>query len=220
MSASGEWIDQGGFFGLVSGAQWEAITKFHEYVELWPTDTSVWMQAYNPAGPSPQPGGMAHACAQNASSPDRVLLIAYTDPTNAAYHTQTAWEGALEQDVAAIQMHFPSVSRIELLTMVRGPMMQGGQTYPGGYNCDPSLEEDIVQPYVDMAIAAEATKHPGLVTVAPKFYVGDCTWWASAKAGGTSRGPHFIPDGMPALMAQKFADYYQSQTCTSPWCAM
>jgi hypothetical protein len=104
--------------------------------------------------------------------------------------------------------------------MVRGPMMNGGMTYPGGYNCDPPLQEDIVQPYVDQAIMAEATKHRGLVVAGPKFYVGDCTWWASTREAGTGRGPHFIPGGMPALEAQKIADYYQSQTCVSPWCAM
>jgi hypothetical protein len=99
--------------------------------------------------------------------------------------------------------------------MVRGPLIQAGTTYPGGYNCDLDLEEDIVAPYVDEAIAAEATNHPGLVFAGPKFYVGDCSWWTP---NGTGRGPHFVPDGQPALEAQKIADYYHAGTCSSPWC--
>ena len=215
VSASGEWIDQGGFFDLVDGTRFEARTKAHEFIETWPGDTMVWTQPFNPGGPAPQPGGTPHACAEHASAPDRVLLVAYTDPHNTTYQSQMGWETALEQDVAAIRTRYPSTGRIELLTMVRGPLLHGGMTYPGGYNCDPALEEDIVAPYVDQAIAAEATKHPGVVFAGPRFYVGDCSWWTPNGAG---RGPHFVPDGQPALEAQKIADYYDSGTCASPWC--
>ena len=215
VSATGEWIDEGGFFDLVDGTRFEARTKAHEFIEAWPGDTMVWTQPFNPGGPAPQPGGTPHACAEHASAPDRVLLVGYTDPHNPTYQSQMGWETALEQAIAAIFAQYPSTERIELLTMVRGPLMQGGMTYPGGYNCDPELEEDIVAPYVDQAIAAEAVKHPGLVLAGPKFYVGDCSWWARNGAG---RGPHFMPDGQPALEAQKIADYYHSGTCTPPWC--
>jgi hypothetical protein len=215
LSASGEWVNQGGFFNLVDGTVFEARTKAHESIELWPADTAVWTQPLDPGGPPPQPGGTPHACAHNSMAPDRVLFTAYMDPKNVAFQTQAAWEMALEQDVAAIQMHYPSVKRIELLTMVRGPLMQRGMTFPGGFNCNTALQEDIVPPYADMAIAAVARKHAGLVVVGPKFYVGSCMWWSTKAAG---RGPHFLPDGMPALEAQTIADYYKSGTCTSPWC--
>jgi len=218
VSASGEWVDQGGLFNLLDGARFEARTKSHEFVERWAGDTEVWTQPLNPAGAAPQPGGTAHACAQHSDAPDRVVFIGYTEPKNVAYRSQAAWEAALEQAVGAIQAHHPSVKRIELLTMVRGPLMQNGVVYPGGFNCDPALEEDIVAPYVDLAIAAEAAKHPGTVVSGPKFYVGDCSWWTESGAGRTGRGPHFVPNGMPALEAQKIADYYKSGTCTSPWC--
>jgi hypothetical protein len=215
VSATGEWIDEGGFFDLVDGTRFEARTKAHEFIETWPSDTMVWAQPFNPAGPAPQPGGPPHACAESASAPDRVLLVAYTDPKNTTYQGQPGWETALEQDIAAIRAQYPSTTRIELLTMVRGPLMQGGTTYPGGYNCDKALEEDIVAPYVDQAIAAEATKHPALVFAGPKFYVGDCSWWTPSGAG---RGPHFVPQGQPALEAEKIADYYRAGICTAPWC--
>jgi hypothetical protein len=215
LSASGEWINQGGFFNLVDGTKFEARTKAHEYIETWPTDTAVWTQPLSPAGPAPEPGGTPHACAQNSDAPDRVILIGYTDPNETAYHSEAAWEGALDKDIAAIQMHYPSAKSIELITMVRGPLMQGGMTYPGGFNCDPALMEDIYQPYTDQAMANEATKNPGLVVAGPKFYVGDCSWFTTNGAG---RGPHFVPNGMPATEAQKIADYYQSGICMSPWC--
>jgi hypothetical protein len=215
VSATGEWIDQGGFLDLVDGARFEARTKTHAFVELWPGDTMVWTQPFNPGGPAPQPGGAPRACAEHPDAPDRVLFVAYTDPHNPTYQSQSGWETALEQDIATLQAKYPSVTRIELLTMVRGPLMKGGMTYPGGFNCDPSLEEDIVAPHVDQAIAAEAARHPGLVFAGPKFYVGDCSWWTPSGAG---RGPHFVPDGQPALEAQKIADYYGAGTCASPWC--
>jgi hypothetical protein len=209
VSASGEWINQGGFFSLVDGTKWEAITKAHEYVELWanPTDP-VWTQQFDP--PPPSPASMSHACAMNSKSPDRVIFIAYTDPTNAMYQSEAGWETVLKQDVATIKMKYPGVQKIELLTMIRGPMTQGGMTYPGGYNCDPALKEDIVAPYTDQAIAAVAMQDP-VVAVGPKFYVGDCTWWCT---NGSGTGPHFIcqkmpcTPGKPDLAAKMIADYY------------
>jgi len=218
VSATGEWINQGGFFDRVDGDRFEARTKVHAYVELWSSDTTVWSQSFDPAGPPPQPGGTAHTCAKNADAPDRVILVGYTDPKNVAYQSQTAWETALEDTVGAIQGHYPSVKQIELLTMVRGPLVQGGTTYPGGFNCDPALQEDVVAPYVDLAIGAEAVKHPGLIVAGPKFYVGDCSWWGPSSPTRDGRGPHFVPGGMPELEAQKMADYYKSGICESPWC--
>jgi hypothetical protein len=146
--------------------------------------------------------------------PDRVIFIAYTDPTDPTYQSEQAWENVLNQDVATIQMKYPSVRRIELMTMIRGPMSQGGMTYPGGFNCDTDLMEDVVQPYVDDAIQAVAGQNPSLVVAAPKFYVGDCSWWCT---DGSGTGPHFVcngaancTDGQPDVAAKMIADYYNT----------
>jgi hypothetical protein len=211
VSASGEWVNQGGYFNLVDGTRWEAITKAHEYVELWadPND-AVWTQQFDP--PPPSPASASHTCAQNSKSPDRVIFVAYTDPTNKTYQSESGWETVLKQDVATIKMKYPSVQRIEILTMIRGPMTQNGMTYPGGYNCDPAIMEDIVQPYTDQAIAAVAMQDP-TVAVGPMFYVGDCSWWCT---NGSGTGPHFIcsktpcTPGKPDLAAKMIADYYNA----------
>jgi hypothetical protein len=214
VSATGEWINQGGFFAAVAdGTRWEAITKVHEYVQLWadPNDPA-WSQQFDP--PPPSPASASHSCAQQATAPDRVILIGYTDPTDPTYQSEGAWENVLNQVVATIRMKYASVQRIELMTMIRGPMSQGGMTYPGGVNCNPDSMEDIVQPYVDQAIDAVATQNPSLVVAAPKFYVGDCSWWCTS---GSGTGPHFLcsgaagcTDGRPDLAAQMIADYYDS----------
>lgn len=202
VSATGEWVNQGGFYKLVDGTRWEARTREHAYAHLWPTDMTFWTAPFDPAvGPTGTPTGMpAHACSQGSTSPDRVVFIAFEAIADAAYHTQMAWQMNFEQVVTAIQSHYPGVKRIELMTMVRGP----GTTGPGT-SC--GTDEDIIQPYIDSAITAVAMNHAQLVVAAPKIYVGACNWF-----DGT--GPHFCANGAcagkPDLVAKLIADYYKA----------
>jgi hypothetical protein len=61
----------------------------------------------------------------------------------------------------------------------------------------------VVEPWVDNAIAAVAQADPSLVYAAPKFYVGNCSWFANG-------GPHFLDGGQPAAVAAMVAAYYNA----------
>jgi hypothetical protein len=217
VSATQEWIVGGGFDTLVDGTKWESICKANEYIFKWPMDPAVWTQPFD--------GG--HACAKNSTSPDRVVFTAYTG-TNTAMFNDFAmpndpmvvanWVTALENVVMAIQMHYPMVKRIEFTGMIRGPSPNGGT----GTDCDKTAtltgksadaHEDIVMPWIDAAIATVSQHHPGLVVAAPKFYIGDCTWYAGV-------GAHYAGGGKPAMVAQVVANWYKSGICMAPTCAM
>jgi hypothetical protein len=212
VEVTGEWINGGGLFSLLDGTKWESITRWHEYTETFVTDNTIYMQKFDPATMPmdwTKPSGMPeHMCAQNAMAPDRVFGFAYADTTVAMYSNwanpadptvRTTWVSMLEALVKQIQMHYPSVKRIELLTMVRGP----GTTGPG-MNCGADSMEGVVGPWVDDAIATVSQNHPGLVVPALKMYVGACNWFRGSK------GPYFVMGGMPAKVAQLFADYYKT----------
>jgi hypothetical protein len=68
-------------------------------------------------------------------------------------------------------------------------------------------------PWVDGAIAVVVKNHPNLVFAAPKFYIGDCSWYAGV-------GAHFANGGKPAMVAQVVADWYKSGICQQPTCSM
>jgi hypothetical protein len=201
VSATGEWVNQGGYFALVDGTRWEAITKEHEYVELWadPNDV-IWTQGFDPDS------GVPHTCTQNSKAPDRIIWVVFAATDNATYNDYTNlsdptvlanWESILKQGVTTIQGKYPSVKRLEIMTMVRSP---------AGTDCMPAAttnHEDVVEPWIDNAIAAVAQAQPTLVFAAPKIYVGDCSWFANG-------GPHFINGGQPASVAAVVATYYNA----------
>jgi hypothetical protein len=205
LSSTGEWVNQGGFLTLVDGTRWEAITKEHEYVQLFadPTDT-IWTQHFDPPD-----AGVPHSCAANSTTPDRVIVVVFATNTDTTYNdfadptdptVQAAWVTILGSVVTTVQSKYTSVKRIELMTMIRGPGTSGP-----GTDCMPAAtttHEDIVEPWVDNAIAIVAQNNPSLVFAAQKFYVGDCSWFA------TNGGPHFLPGGRPDLVAQMVAAYY------------
>ena len=124
----------------------------------------------------------------------------YNDYSNLSDPTVLAnWESILTTGVATIRGKYPSVKRLEIMSMVRGPGTSGP-----GTECQPAAttnHEDVVEPWIDNAIAAVAKAQPTLVFAAPKFYVGNCSWFANG-------GPHFINGGSPNLVAQMIAAYY------------
>jgi hypothetical protein len=206
LSSTSDWIYGGDYFSLVDGTKWESITKHEEYLQDWgnPNDP-VWSQAFDPADAS-----MAHTCMKDSESPDRVIFVAFTSTADSTYNDYSNvndptvlanWVAGLETVVTTIQGKYPHVKRIELMTFIRGPGTSGP-----GMDCMPAAttdHEDMVMPWVDNAIATVAQNQPQLVTIAPKFYVGDCSWFSDV-------GPHFLPDGKPDLVAAEVAAYYNA----------
>jgi hypothetical protein len=177
-------------------------------VNLWadPNDP-VWSQGFDPDSGAP------HTCTQNDKAPDRIVWVAYaetTEPGNSLYSTYNDyanlddptvlanWVSILKQGVTTIQGKYPSVKRVEIMTMIRSPE---------GTDCMAAAttnHEDVVEPWVDNAIAEVAQDEPTLVFAAPKIYVGSCSWFA------TDGGPHFLPGGQPAAVAALVAAYYNA----------
>jgi hypothetical protein len=157
VSPTGQWFDSG-FLNLVDGTRWESIWVAHHYTNFWadPQD-SAWAMAFDPYP------GPAHACAQSSTAPDRILFVA----VNWQYTTAAQWEADLTKIVQNLQSKYPSVRRIELMTLTRAP---------GNKLCSASgSTETIIPAWTDIAIAAMVTQYPGLVVQAPQFEVPACS---------------------------------------------
>ncbi len=97
----------------------------------------------------------------NSDKPDRVVLVAHAEMTD-----EKKWEALLTQAVATVQMKFPSVKEIDILTMSRAP---------NNILCKNNNDVwTVVAPTVDQAIQNVADQSGGLVVVGPKYYVPDC----------------------------------------------
>jgi hypothetical protein len=185
VSPTGQWFDSG-FLSLVDASRWEAIWIAHHYTNFWadPAD-SAWSLAFDPYP------GPAHQCAEGAQAPDRVLFVA----VNWAYTTAAQWESDLTKIVQNLQAKYPSVRRIELMTLTRAP--GNIVCLPGG-----SSIETVIPAWTDVAIAAIAAKYPALVVLAPKFEVPHC---ADFIGGGTA--PQYTDAGAKDV-AQTMGTYY------------
>ncbi len=176
VSVTGEWFS-GGFEAHVDDGRWQAMTLSHAYVDLWadPTNT-VW------ATP------LASPCTTDSGDPDRVLFVG----CNWTFTTQAEWTAAFTAVVQNLQVKYPKLRRIELLTMLRAP---------GNVNCATAVnDETVVQPYIDAAVEEVVAKYPGLVTAAPKFQAPSCDVFLLG-------GPHLTPDGQAAV-ANVYSTYY------------
>jgi hypothetical protein len=185
VSPTGQWFDSG-FLSLVAADHWEAIWVAHHYTSFWadPAD-SAWTQAFDPYP------GPAHQCAQGAKTPDRVLFVA----VNWTYTTANQWQADLTRIVQNLQAKYPTLRRIELMTLTRAP---------GNVVCAPggSSDETIIPAWTDVAIAAMAAKYPMLVVAAPKFEVPHCS---DFMGGGTA--PQYTDAGAEDV-AQLIGTYY------------
>jgi hypothetical protein len=184
VSPTGQWFDSG-FLNLVAGSRWESIWIAHHYTNFWvnPQD-SAWSLPFDPYP------GPAHTCAQNSSKPDRILFVA----VNWQYTTAAQWEADLTQIVKNLQTKYPSVRRIELMTLTRAP---------GNQLCSASgSTETIIPAWTDVAIAAIAAQFPALVVQAPKFEVPQCSDFVS-----DGDAPQYTTVGA-ADVAQVFGSYY------------
>jgi hypothetical protein len=176
-SLAGEWF-AAGFETFVDNARWEIIPKSEAYTNLWADPKNAdWSTA------------IVSPCTTGSTNPDRVIFIGF----NWTYTTAAEWQADLEKIITNIQTKYSNVKRIDLMTMIRSPNNQ---------TCGQATGEDIVQPFVDDAIASVvAAPHTAQVTAAPKFYVPDCATF------GPTTSPHFTPAGNTA-MAKIIGAYY------------
>jgi ABC-type Fe3+-hydroxamate transport system substrate-binding protein len=173
VSVTGDWFGAGFESGNDDG-RWQALTRKHAFVELWgdPKDP-VWSEP------------VVSPCAKNSAKPDRVIFTG----VNWQFTTVDQWTAALTKAVRAIKSKYPSVKRIELLTMLRGP---------GNKTCGNDMT--VVAPIVDEAVGKVVAAFGKLVVAAPRFEAPSCEVF-------TKGGPHFTDDGM-AKVANLYASHY------------
>jgi hypothetical protein len=179
VSVTYDWFT-GGFENGVDGSRWEGMAPSQadvSFIQMWNDPNN---QLWSMAKLSP--------CTQHPDAPDRVI---YTG-VNWTYTTAAEWVTQLDKMVKTLQMKFPTVKEIDLMTMLRAPNnMSCGST------------ETVVQPFIDDAVATVAAKYPGLVEVSPKFYAPSCDVF-------TGGGPHFTAAGKVTI-AKLYSDYYANE---------
>jgi hypothetical protein len=186
MTLTREWFEAGfeSDPGIVN-ARWQLKAREHGYITEWSSPSSDF---WNEPLESP--------CAAGSANPDHVVLTVLSwNP--ACCTTQLEWEQQVERAVTTLIAKYTALKRIDLMTVIRGP---GNQLCP----TPPVANETIAMPpELDAALAAVATKHSGLVFVAPQFEAPSC----GAFSGG---GPHLTTAGNTAVardIAAHFDDF-------------
>jgi hypothetical protein len=188
VSVTGDWFTAG-FESAVDDGRWQVISQSHAYIDLWADPANaVWSIA------------PVSACALNADNPDRVLFTG----CNWTYTTVAEWTTAFTAVVEDLKAKYPGLKRIDLMTMLRAPgnkvctfvLVEGEEPVEG-------IDEVVVEPWIDEAIAKVVAAYPGFVTAAPKFQAPSCDVF-------TFPGPHFS-EGGDAVVAKVFSDYYSTE---------
>ena len=175
LTVTDEWYSAG-FEQLVDDARFQARTRPHTFVEQW-------ADPVHPGWSQP----LTSPCAQHDQNPDRVVLFA----ANWTFTSEAQWTSALEAFVTTVSQRDDRLRDIQLFTVLRGPKNQ---------SCgDP---KSVVDPMIDAAIAAVASRHPERVHAGPKLEATDCAVFEKG-------GPHFTPDGRK-LVAQQLAQVLSS----------
>jgi hypothetical protein len=175
VSVTGDWFNAGFELGL-DGSRWQARTQSMAFIQLWgDAESVVWDTP------------LASPCTSGSTAPERVLLTG----VNWEYTTQQEWQVAFGAAVTAIQVKYPDIVRIELMTIVRAP---------GNVECEADGYMQVVDPSVDAAIAALVAASGGLVVAAPAFYAPTCDVFIGAS-------PHFEPGGAEAVAGILSAHY-------------
>jgi hypothetical protein len=173
VSVTGDWFGAGFESGNDDG-RWQAKWRTGAFIDLWA----------NPADPV-WSVPVVSPCEKKSDKPDRVILTA----VNWELQTAEEWTRAITAAVKTTRAKYPSVKRIELLTMLRGP---------GNKTC--GNPKTVVAPEIDESVAKVAKAFPKLVTIGPKFETPTCEVFIKG-------GPHFSPDGM-ARVANIYASHY------------
>lgn len=171
-----DWFTSG-FETALDGNRWEGLASPQagmSFIQMWNDPMSpLWSMA------------KVTPCTQQANAPDRVIF----QGVNWEYTTAAQWVTQLDAIVKLLQVKFPGIKEIDLMTMLRAPN-----------NMTCGNIESVVQPFVDEAITTVAAKYPGLVEIAPKMFAPSCNVF-------TGGGPHYTDAGKQTI-AKLYSDYY------------
>jgi hypothetical protein len=183
-SPTGQWFDSG-FQQIVDGSRWECIWLKSHYANLWAMPGDVaWTTPFDPYP------GPPHACAQNSTMPDRVIYVA-----TGHFATAAEWETYFTGIVNNIKTKYPSVHRIELMSLTSAP---NNMPCPGVNG----NTETVIPAAVLDGINAMPAKFPGLVFALPRFDVPHCTDFQN-----NGSAPQYTTAGAMDV-AQAFGAYY------------
>src|SRR5579863_4734531 len=171
-----QWFN-GGFESAVGTAKWEIKATDNTYTEAWANPASPF---WNLAVQSP--------CRTDATTPDRVLFIVYSKTITA----EADWETQINKAMANLKTKFPSVTRIDLLSMVRGPADK---------MCGTAVAT-TVSAAQDQAAQAVADASAGMIKVGPQYFAVSCSAFA------TSDNTNLTPAGAMAV-GEMVAAFYK-----------
>lgn len=170
-----QWYNAG-FEPAVGSAKWEIKATDNTYTEAWAMPNSAF---WNVTVQSP--------CTTSATAPDRVLFIVYSK----ALAAQADWEAQLNKAMANIKSKYPSVKRIDLLSMVRGP---------DNKMCGTAVATQVSAEQ-DMAMKAVADASAGMIKVGPEYFAPSCAAFA------TTNNTNLTPAGAMAVGQMVAASY-------------
>jgi hypothetical protein len=165
-----QWFD-GGFLTYpgIDATRFEMFFVGHHYIDAWA----------NPADPAWNTAlDNGHMCATDATTPDRVIFIATKAPP---YPDESFYQTNMTAIVNDIEMKYPTVKRIELMTLIRAP-----NNVPCTGTADSS--EQVIPLAEDQGIAATAAAFPGLVVALPPMYVPTCSDFITGMPQYTTAG--------------------------------
>lgn len=168
-----EWWNAG-FEEGVDGDKWQLKWHHHGHITEWAKpDSPFWADTGNPNDDS-QGSPIQSACKTNSTAPDRIVFLAITW----ALTTQEAWVKDLKASVANIKAKYPSVKRVDLMTMIRCPnnmQCNPNQMYGVADSDTNAQHQDCQVPkYADDAIAQVIAEDPGYVALGPQFEMTMC----------------------------------------------
>jgi hypothetical protein len=184
LGVTSEWF-KAGFEQTVGDGQWQAVFRKGTFVQHWADPAH---EAWSEPIVSP--------CSRGSQAPDRVLFVT----ANWDSKTVDEWSEPLSRVVSTIKSKYPSVKRIELMTVIRPP---------GNVSCGGA--KSPVAPIVDEAISKASAASPDLVRPAPRFELPSCDAF-------TNGGPHFTPEGAARaakIVAAHYATASQGQSASA-----
>ncbi len=160
-----EWYSQG-FEDGVDGTKWELKYHHYGYVNTWADPNSPFWGETGDSFALDQGSEIQSPCAANSLQPDRMVFAAL----DWEMLTKEEWVTALEAALVTFKAKYPSLTRIDIMTLIRCPdntMCNPNADYGPGANGSAGRQDCYIPPYEDEAIAQVAANHPDLVGVGP-----------------------------------------------------
>lgn len=196
-----EWWNAG-FEEGVDNTKWQLKWHHHGHITEWAKpDSPFWADTGNPNDDS-QGSPIQSPCTMNSKTPDRIVFLAITW----ALTTKEAWVTDLKASINNIKTKYPSVKRVDVMTMVRCPnnmQCNPNQMYGVADSDTNAQHQDCQVPkYADDAIAQVIAEDPGYVALGPQFEMTMCNpSHDGAHMTGTDNG----------ITADKIAAFYAAK---------